>query len=295
MDFACGSGSLLLNVRRQFRDHGIGKIYGQESNITTYNLARMNMLLHGVQDSEFEIFHGDTLKNDWPLLNEGNPAKQLYFDAVVANPPFSLRWEPKEDVRFKSYGFAPKSASDFAFLLHGFHYLKPDGVMAIILPHGVLFRGGVEKRIRTKLLDEEAIDTVIGLPANLFYSTGIPVCIVVLKKCKKPDDVLFINASEQFEKGKRQNQLRDADIEKIVSTYQFRTEKPRYSRCVSMQEIKENDYNLNISRYVSTAEPEREIDLQNVHENLAGIAQNIAATAERHNQFLRELGLPTLP
>ena len=145
MDFACGSGSLLLNVRKRMGPHGIGKIYGQEKNITTYDLARMNMLLHGVKDSEFEIYHGDTLTNDWDLLRETNPAKKPHFDAVVANPPFSYRWVPNEalgeDVRFKSYGLAPKSAADFAFLLHGFHYLKDDGVMAIILPHGVLFRG----------------------------------------------------------------------------------------------------------------------------------------------------------
>jgi type I restriction enzyme M protein len=187
-DFACGSGSLLLNVRHRLGPHGIGKIYGQEKNITTYNLARMNMLLHGLKDSEFEIFHGDTLTNDWDMLREANPAKMPKFDAVVVNPPFSYRWEPTEalgeDMRFKNYGLAPKSATDFAFLLHGFHYLKPEGVMAIILPHGVLFRGGAEERIRTKLLKDGNIDTVIGLPANLFFSTGIPVCILVLKKCK---------------------------------------------------------------------------------------------------------------
>ena len=204
-DFACGSGSLLLNVRKRMGPHGIGKIFGQEKNITTYNLARMNMLLHGVKDTEFEIYHGDTLTNDWDMLRETNPAKKPKFDAVVANPPFSYRWEPSEamgeDVRFKNHGLAPKSAADFAFLLHGFHYLKDDGVMAIILPHGVLFRGGAEERIRRKLLEDGHIDTVIGLPANLFYSTGIPVCILVLKKCKKPDDVLFINAAEHFEKG----------------------------------------------------------------------------------------------
>ncbi|MGK5095469.1 type I restriction-modification system subunit M [Deltaproteobacteria bacterium TL4] len=195
LDFACGSGSLLLNVRKQIGTHGIGKIYGQESNITTYNLARMNMLLHGVKDSEFEIHHGDSLLNDWDVLNEMNPAKKLEFDAVVANPPFSYRWEPKdalgEDFRFKSYGLAPKSAADFAFLLHGFHFLGKEGTMAIILPHGVLFRGGAEERIRSKLLKDGNIDTVIGLPANLFFSTGIPVCILVLKKCKKPDDVFL--------------------------------------------------------------------------------------------------------
>lgn len=300
-DFACGSGSLLLNVRHRMKDAGgqIGRIVGQESNITTYNLARMNMLLHGVKDTEFEIHHGDTLANDWDWLRETNPAKKPAFDAVVANPPFSFRWEPKDatrdDPRFANHGVAPKSAADFAFLLHGLHYLKDDGVMAIILPHGVLFRGGREAAIRTKLLTDGHIDTVIGLPANLFYSTGIPVCILVLKKCKKPDDVLFINAAEHFEKGKRQNQLSDTHIKRIVSTYQNRDEHERYSRRVAMQEIADNDYNLNISRYVSTAEPEKQIDLKVVHSDLEAIEREIDNAKKRHNAFLVELGLAPLP
>jgi type I restriction enzyme M protein len=296
LDFACGSGSLLLNVRNQMGPHGIGMIYGQEKNITTYNLARMNMLLHGLKDTEFDIYHGDSLTNDWDLLNEMNPAKKLQCDAVVANPPFSYRWQPNEslgeDFRFKSYGMAPKSAADFAFLLHGFHFLSDEGTMAIILPHGVLFRGGAEARIRTKLLKDGHIDTVIGLPPNLFFSTGIPVCVLVLKKCKKPDDVLFINASEHFEKGKRQNALRPEDIDKIVYTYQYRKEEERYARCVSMEEIEKNDYNLNISRYVSTAIPEPEIDLDAVHNKLAEIEKRIAKAAEIHNRYLKELNLP---
>ena len=303
LDFACGSGSLLLNVRHRMVEGGgtIGQIYGQEKNITTYNLARMNMLLHGVKDSEFEIYHGDTLTNDWDMLRETNPAKMPRFDAVVANPPFSYRWKPTEalgeDIRFKNYGLAPKSAADFAFLLHGFHYLKEDGVMAIILPHGVLFRGGAEAKIRKKLLDDGHIDTVIGLPANLFYSTGIPVCILVLKRCKKPDDVLFINASEHFDKGKRQNQLTEDHIEKIIETYQQRPEEPveRYARRVEMDEIIGNDYNLNISRYVSTAKPEPEIDLAATHDELVEIEKSIQQAKEKHNQFLKELGLPPLP
>ncbi|MBC8951397.1 type I restriction-modification system subunit M [Xenorhabdus sp. PB62.4] len=298
LDFACGSGSLLLNVRKQLGPHGIGRIYGQEKNITTYNLARMNMLLHGVKDSEFEIFHGDSLLNDWDILNEMNPAKKLEFDAIVANPPFSYRWEPKEELgknfRFKNYGLAPKSAADFAFLLHGFHFLSDEGTMAIILPHGVLFRGGAEERIRTKLLKDGNIDTVIGLPANLFFSTGIPVCILVLKKCKKPDDVLFINASEYFEKGKRQNRLLPEHIDKIVETYRFREEEDRYSRRVSMDEIEKNDYNLNISRYVSTAKPEEKIDLLAVHAELTELEKKAAKATETHNQFLKELGLPPI-
>lgn len=298
LDFACGSGSLLLNVRKQMGPNGIGKIYGQEKNITTYNLARMNMLLHGLKDTEFEIHHGDTLLNDWEILNEMNPARKQEFDAVVANPPFSLRWEPTEamgeDFRYKSYGLAPKSAADFAFLLHGFHFLSEKGTMAIILPHGVLFRGGVEERIRTKLLKDGNIDTVIGLPSNLFYSTGIPVCILVLKKCKRPDDVLFINAGEYFEKGKRQNSLLPEHIAKIVETYQYRKEEIRYSRRVSMEEIERNQYNLNISRYVSTAKTEEIIDLKAVHDELIAIEKKAAEAAERHNQFLRELGLPPI-
>lgn len=299
LDFACGSGSLLLNIRHRMGKDKIGKIYGQEKNITTYNLARMNMLLHGVKDSEFEIYHGDTLSNDWDILREANPAKKLRFDAVVANPPFSYRWEPTEslsnDMRFKDYGLAPKSAADFAFLLHGFHYLKDDGVMAIVLPHGVLFRGAAEERIRTKLLKDGNVDTVIGLPTNLFYSTGIPVCIVVLKKCKKPDDVLFINASEFFEKDKRQNRLLPEHIDKIIDTYQYRKEEARYSRRVSMAEIETNGYNLNISRYISTAITEEMIDLNAVYGELNAIEKIISTAKDRHNEFLKELGLQFLP
>lgn len=259
----------------------------------------MNMLLHGVKDTEFEIHHGDTLTNEWDWLRETNPARMPRFDAVVANPPFSYRWEPAEvpgdDMRFKNYGLAPKSAADFAFLLHGFHYLKPEGVMAIVLPHGVLFRGGAEERIRTKLLKDGHIDTVIGLPANLFYSTGIPVCILVLKKCKKPDDVLFINAAEHFEKGKRQNHLLPAHIDTIIETYQHRREEARYSRRVPRAEIEANNYNLNISRYVSTAQAEASVDLGVVHGEMVSLNEKIEAAKDKHNGFLKELGLPILP
>jgi len=312
LDFACGSGSLLLNVKdkieKQEGGGTISRIYGQEKNITTYNLARMNMLLHGVKDSEFEIFHGDTLKNEWDILNEMNPSKKATFDAVVANPPFSLRWDASEamgeNFRYKNYGLAPKSAADFAFLLHGFHFLSDEGTMAIILPHGVLFRGGAESRIRTKLLKDGNIDTVIGLPSNLFFSTGIPVCILVLKKCKKDDDVLFINASEHYKKEKRQNILRDGkvdgefkkgepnDIKKIIDTYINRPENvERYARRVSMEEIEKNDYNLNISRYVSTAKAEKKIDLKEVNEKLDEIEKKATKALNEHNQFLKELGL----
>lgn len=300
LDFACGSGSLLLNVRKRVKDHNgnIGEIYGQENNVTTYNLARMNMLLHGMKDTEFKIFHGDTLKNQWGVLNEVNPSRKIEFDAIVANPPFSLRWTTndvmKEDFRFKNYGLAPKSAADFAFLLHGFHFLSNEGTMAIILPHGILFRGGAEERIRTKLLKDNNIDTVIGLPANLFYSTGIAVCILVLKKCKKEDDVLFINAVKHFEKGKRQNSLSEKHIENIVETYKHRREQARYSRKVSIEEIEKNSHNLNISRYVSTAEDEAPVDLNEVNKSLTSINERIAQKTKEHNKFLEELGLGTI-
>lgn len=300
LDFTCGSGSLLLNVRHEMEGYGIGKIYGQEKNITTYNLARMNMLLHGVKDTEFEIHHGDTLVNDWDILNEQNPALKMQFDAVVANPPFSLRWDPTEetakDFRFNRYGVAPKSAADFAFLLHGFHFLSENGTMAIILPHGVLFRGGKEEIIRKKLIEDDNIDAVIGLPANLFYSTGIPVCIIVLKRCRKNSKILFINASgeEHYEKGKRQNILRDCDVEKIVDTYKYRREEPRYSRQVSLQEIKENDFNLNITRYVNLSKEEEQIDLKAVTQRLNECDIRIAEAQNKLNGFLKELGLDLL-
>ena len=265
LDFACGSGSLLINVKKHLEPNSISQIYGQEKNITTYN-----------------------------------PAKKLECDAVVANPPFSYRWEPDdtlaEDFRFKGYGLAPKSAADFAFLLHGFHFLSKHGTMAIILPHGVLFRGGAEEKIRTKLLKDGNIDAVIGLPANLFFSTGIPVCILVLKKCNKPDDVLFINASEYYEKGKRQNVLLPEHIDKIVDTYQFRRkDDKRYSRRVSMEEIEKNGYNLNISRYVSTAPEEKIINIEEVAKELRTIENDIKKAKDAHNIFLKELGLEQLP
>ena len=300
LDFACGSGSLLLNVRNEMKGKEIGKIYGQEKNITTYNLARMNMLLHGVKDTEFEIHHGDTLVNDWDILNEENPAKKITFDAIVANPPFSLRWDPKEetakDFRFNGFGLAPKSAADFAFLLHGLNYLNENGTMAIILPHGVLFRGGKEEVIRKELIKKDYIDAVIGLPANLFYSTGIPVCIIVLKKCRKNDKILFINASseEHYEKGKRQNYLRPDDVTDIVDAYRSRQTISRYSREVSLSEIKENGYNLNITRYVNLSKDEEKIDLAEVHKRLEEIEKDIIKARDEHNAFLAELGLPPL-
>jgi type I restriction-modification system DNA methylase subunit len=263
MDFACGSGSLLLNVRKKVnrrRHHRQDLRPGKEHHHLQprpHEHAAARGEGHRVRDLPRR--HP---ANEWDMMRELNPAKKPSFDAIVANPPFSYRWEPTDaladDVRFKSHGLAPKSAADFAFLLHGFHYLKDEGVMAIILPHGVLFRGGAEERIRTKLLKDGHIDTVIGLPANLFYSTGIPVCILVLKKCKKPDDVLFINAAEHFVKGKRQNQLSPEHIQDHRHLPVPQRRAPLLPPC-GMAEIEKNDFNLNISRYISTASSLRRI------------------------------------
>ena len=299
LDMTCGSGSLLLNLKNHFGEGNIGKIYGQEKNITTYNLARMNMILHGLEDSQFEIYHGDTLENEWDILNQQDPDKKQYFDAIVANPPFSLKWSPDaakaRDPRFKDYGLAPNNSADFALLLHGFHYLKESGTMAVILPHGVLFRGNSEEKIRTKLLKNGYIDAVIGLPSYLFYSTAIPVCILVLKKRRKFKDVLFINASENFEKGRPQNHLRKDHIDKIISTYQLRKEEDYYSKRVSIEAIaKKHDYNLNISRYVNVIKPEKQIDIHEVHLKLCDVEEKIKDSTKKHNEFLKELGLDLL-
>ena len=234
------------------------------------------------------------------MFNASNSANKPFFDAIVANSPFSYRWDAGEamgeDVRFKNYGLAPKSAADFAFLLHGFHFLKDDGLMAIILPHGVLFRSGVEEKIRRKLLEDGHIDTVIGLPAKLFYSTGIPVCILVLKKCKKSDNVLIINAVEHFEKDKRQNKLTDDHIRMIIDTYKERPKSvKRYAKCVEMAEIRENGFNLNITRYVSTAEEEESVDPAETHKDVTVAEMKIQEAKNKHNSYLKELGLTPLP
>ena len=305
LDFACGSGSLLLNVLRQMKgSKGIGTLYGQELNITTYNLARMNMLLHGVKDDAFKIFHGNTLTNEWTDIFDPTDLKKNEFDAIVANPPFSLKWTPREelaqDPRFGNYGLAPKKAADMAFLLHGFHYLRDNGTMAIILPHGVLFRGGVEERIRRKLIDDGHIDAVIGLPPKLFFSTGIPVCILVLKKCVRPDDVLFIDASREFAKDKKQNRLRMGengepdDIGHIIDTYSQRREEARYSRRVPIAEIRQNGYNLNIPRYIDTYEEEEPIDLPTVMHRIQELEAHRADLDRQIDAYFAELGLTDL-
>ena len=273
-DPAMGSGSLLLNFKKYTKQKDEIIYYGQEINTSTYNLARMNMILHHVDTANQHLRNGDTLDADWP------PSAKTNFDAVVMNPPYSLHWSSAkgflEDPRFSKYGvLAPKSKADYAFLLHGFYHLKNSGVMAIILPHGVLFRGAKEGKIRQKLLEDGSIDAVIGLPANLFYSTSIPTTIVVLKKNKQDRSVMFIDASKEFEKVKNQNQLRETDIMKILGTYKKRQDVDKYAHLASFDEIKENDFNLNIPRYVDTFEPEPEIDLKQVSKDLTEVNTQI--------------------
>ena len=296
MDFTCGSASLLLNVCNRMGSDGVGKIYGQEKDIKTYNLARMNMIIHGMKDSDFELHHGDTLHNDWPVLCEMDPEKKNHFDAIVFHPPRNRRWYPNDtmdqDIRFKDYALAERSLADFPFLLHGLYYLKKDGVMAIIFSCSVLSRDGSDAEVRRKLVEDGHIDAVIGLPGNLLYSTGSPVCILVLKKCRKARDVLFINAHQYFEKGNRQDYLLEKHVSKIVETYQKRPQHvPRYARRVKVSEIRDRDYNLNCYRYVSMAESEIPVDLPSKHNELMKIERQIQQTTEKNNVLLRELGL----
>jgi len=286
-DPTCGSGSLLLRVKRECE---VGNIYGQESNPTTHNLARMNMLLHDVPFSHFEIVQGDTL--EYP----GHTDKK--FEAVVANPPFSANWSADQtflsDERFSQYGkLAPKSKADFAFVQHMIYQLDENGTLAVVLPHGVLFRGAAEGVIRKYLIkDKNYLDAVIGLPANLFFGTGIPTCILVFKKCREQDDdIIFIDASKEFEKVKTQNMLNDEHIETIVNTYRNREEIEKYSRPVPLDEIKENDYNLNIPRYVDTFEEEEDIDLEEVANKIIEIDKEMIEVDKEIKKFCDELGI----
>lgn len=270
-DFACGSGSLLLTVQDEIKNKVF--YYGQELNTTTYNLARMNLMMHDVPYDRMNLKNANTLEQDWP---DGVDAQGIDhprdFDVVVANPPYSSRWDNNDrklkDPRFKEYGLAPKTKADYAFLLHGLYHLKANGTMAIVLPHGVLFRGAKEAKIRETLLKKNQIDAIIGMPAGLFYSTGIPTVILVLKKNKTNKDVLFIDASKGFEKGKNQNFLREEDINKIINTYKERKDVKRYAHVADFDEIKENDFNLNIPRYVDTFVPEPPVDLKKVAADL---------------------------
>lgn len=286
-DPTCGSGSLLLRVGKEAK---VSSYYGQEFNSTTYNLARMNMLLHGISFKHFDIKNADTLENP--------KHKDMKFDAIVANPPYSAQWsaDPKfmEDERFSAYGkLAPKSKADFAFIQHMIYQLSDNGTMAVVLPHGVLFRGASEGTIREYLIKEKNyLDAVIGLPANIFFGTSIPTCILVFKKCRENEDnILFIDASKDFEPGKNQNRLRDDDVNKIIETYKSRVEKPKYCHVAPLSEIAENEYNLNIPRYVDTFEEEEEIDIKVVQQDLKRIDKEIAEVDKELNVYLKELGL----
>lgn len=284
-DPTMGSGSLLLTVRDEIpngRQKGRVRFYGQELNTTTYNLARMNLMMHGVDYGNMTLRNADTLAMDWPDgLDQDGVDRPHFFDAVVANPPYSQKWDADssklKDPRFKDYGaLAPKGKADYAFLLHSLHHLEQNGTMAIVLPHGVLFRGAAEGKIRKALLEKGQIDAIIGMPAGLFYSTGIPTIVMVLKKHRDNRDVLFIDASKGFEKGKNQNILRDQDIDKIIETYKKRQDVDKYAHLATMDEIKENEFNLNIPRYVDTFEEEPPIDIVALSKEMQDIDQKIA-------------------
>ncbi|MEN9909787.1 MAG: hypothetical protein RLZZ540_2936 [Bacteroidota bacterium] len=287
-DPTCGSGSLLLRVAKEVED--VNNFYGQEMNRTTYNLARMNMILHGVHFLKFDIKQEDTLEHP--------QHKGLEFEAIVANPPFSAQWSANplftSDDRFSQYGkLAPGSKADFAFVQHMIYHLAENGIMAIVLPHGVLFRGGAELHIRKYLIEQKNyLDAVIGLPANIFYGTGIPTCILVFKKCREtPEDILFIDASKGFEKVKNQNMLRDEHIDKIVATYRDRTVIEKYSHKATLEEIANNDYNLNIPRYVDTFEEQEEIDIQAVMSSIKELEAKRADLDIQIEVYFKELGL----
>jgi type I restriction enzyme M protein len=289
-DPTCGSGSLLLRVAKEVDD--VSNFYGQELNNTTYNLARMNMIMHDVHYRKFDIKQEDTLENPQHINKR--------FEAIVANPPFSAHWSANSlhmsDDRFSQYGkLAPKTKADYAFVQHMIHQLDENGTMAIVLPHGVLFRGAAEGHIRTYLIeDKNYLDAVIGLPANIFYGTSIPTCILVFKKCREnSDNVLFIDASNDFEKVKNQNVLTEANLNKIINTYNERTEIEKYAHIAPLTEIKENDYNLNIPRYVDTFEEEEPINIDTVSKQLKQLDIDIQNTDKTITKFCEELSIST--
>ena len=287
-DPCVGSASMLLDARKFSSKPEYIKYFGQELMTSTYNLARMNMFLHGIAPENQHLHNGDTLDADWPTTEETE------FDMVVMNPPYSANWSAKNgflsDPRFSDYGvLAPKSKADYAFLLHGFYHLKPTGTMAIVLPHGVLFRGAAEGTIRQKLLENGSIYAVIGLPANMFYNTPIPTCIVVLKKQRPGRDVLFIDASKLFEKKKTQNYMTAEHIEHVIALYKGRESVDKEAHLASYEEIKENGFNLNIPRYVDTFEEEEFIDLSGVNAELRNINTEIAKETESLRNLMGQL------
>ncbi|MGN0957971.1 MAG: type I restriction-modification system subunit M [Selenomonas bovis] len=287
-DPAMGSGSLLLNVRQYIEDAGSILYFGQEIKTSTYNLARMNMIIHGVAATNQHLRNADTLDQDWPADEITD------FDAVMMNPPYSQKWSADKgflsDPRFSDYGvLAPKSKADYAFLLHGLYHLKATGTMGIVLPHGVLFRGAAEGKIRQKLLERGYIYAVIGLPAGIFYSTGIPTIIMVLKKDRPGRDVLFIDGSKEFIKGKPQNIMEQANLDRIFQTYEARQDVEKFAHVASFDEIRENDYNLNIPRYVDTFEPEPPIDLAVLTKKMAETQADLAQSETELKAMLGEL------
>lgn len=298
-DPTMGSGSLLLTVQNELpngAEEGSVEFYGQELNTTTYNLARMNLMMHGVNYRNMELKRADTLDADWPFAEKDGTQIPLKFDAVVSNPPYSQNWDTKDvdrekDTRFKGYGVAPASKADYAFVLHGLYHLDRAGTMAIVLPHGVLFRGASEGKIRKNIIDNNLLDAVIGLPANLFYGTSIPTCVLVFKgrEARKSKDILFIDASNEFEKGKNQNKLSPENINKIIETYRNREDVEKYAHVASLDEIKENDYNLNIPRYVDTFEEEEVIPLSQVAQELTEVKADIANSYDNLFGLLNEL------
>jgi type I restriction enzyme M protein len=287
-DPTCGSGSLLLRVKREAKQ--VDKIYGQELNRTTYNLARMNMILHDVHYADFDIKQEDTLERPQHL--------DLKFDAIVANPPFSAQWSASQlfmnDDRFSVYGkLAPNSKADMAFVQHMIYHLAEEGIMAVVLPHGALFRGGAEEHIRKYLIDQfNCLDAVIGLPANMFFGASISTIVLVFKKCRKyPDDILFIDASQHFDKVKTTNVMRPQHIQKIIDSYKARTNEDKYSYVASIEEIRANDFNLNIPRYVDMFEAEAEIDLSAISEELKILDQQSQQSDKVIAGFCKELGI----
>lgn len=291
-DPCCGSGSLLLQVRNFLDDRCSKKVYyhGQDSINQTYNLARMNMMLHKVPSHYQRLNTGDTLAADWPDQEPTN------FDAVVMNPPYSQKWEPNDnlitDPRFRNYErLAPKSAADYAFLLHGFHHLKTDGTMGIVLPHGVLFRSGAEGVIRKHLIRDGSIYAVIGLPANIFYNTGIPTCVLILKKNNTNRDVLFIDASKDYQKQKARNLLTQENLDKIFNAFKERQDIEKYSHLATFEEIEKNDFNLNIPRYVDSSDEEAPIDLDATYKEFDEICKEEVTLNNTLNEYFKELGL----
>ncbi|WP_341321291.1 type I restriction-modification system subunit M [Solibacillus sp. FSL H8-0523] len=287
-DPTMGSGSLMLNIRNYINHPESVKYHGQELNTTTYNLAKMNLILHGVDKEDMRLRNGDTLNKDWPT------DEPYTFDSVLMNPPYSANWSSDDtfldDSRFNRYGkLAPKSKADFAFLLHGFYHLKDLGTMAIVLPHGVLFRGAAEGVIRKKLLEDGSIDAVIGMPANLFYGTSIPTTVIILKKNRSTRDVLFIDASSEFTKVKNQNKLSEEHIDKIVETYKKREDVEKYAHVATFEEIKENDFNLNIPRYVDTFEEEVPVDMATIGANIQDIRKEKAGLESKLYDMISSL------